>query len=208
MKFRTALIVVTVLLTVAVIARLSGRPLLPNSVRGNPQHEGTTGDHNHGQKTSQSPTKLAIPQALKAEHEELHAELSAATRVGGETGKAALAVADALHLHFEAEERFALPPLGLLKSLADGEADADSRASALQMSNTLKREYPKMLAEHREIKKALENLIAAAKRESRPAQVEFAHRLMMHAQTEEEILYPATLLVGRVLGGKALTTDD
>jgi len=196
MRFRTALILVTVLLAVAVIARLSGRPLL-----GNFQHEGTAGAHGHGEKTSQSRAGLKIPEALKAEHEELHKELAAAITVGGETGQAAQAVADALHLHFEAEERFALPPLGLLKTLAEGEPDAGSREAAIEMASMLKREYPKMLAEHGEIKKALEKLITVAKKESRPGQVEFAHRLMSHAQTEEEVLYPATLLVGRFLAG-------
>lgn len=41
-----------------------------------------------------------IPESLKLEHEELHADLARATKAGGKTGKAAKAVAKVLHEHF------------------------------------------------------------------------------------------------------------
>ena len=59
-----------------------------------------------------------IPESLKWEHEELHAELARATKAGGKTGEAAKAVAGVLHNHFLQEEEFALPPIGLLAALA------------------------------------------------------------------------------------------
>jgi hypothetical protein len=37
---------------------------------------------------------------------------------GGKVGEAAKAVANVLHPHFEKEEEYALPPLGLLSCLA------------------------------------------------------------------------------------------
>ena len=39
----------------------------------------------------------------------------------------------------------------------------------------------------------------AAKREGRPEFARFAEKLMLHAQTEEEVLHPATLVLGEVL---------
>ena len=60
---------------------------------------------------------------MKAEHEELHAELAKATKAGGRTGLAAQAVARVMHAHFEKEEEYALPPLGVLPDLAKGKID-------------------------------------------------------------------------------------
>ena len=66
-----------------------------------------------------------IPESLKLEHEELHADLVRATKAGGKTGEAAKAVAKVLHEHFVKEEEFALPPIGLLAALARGEVDEE-----------------------------------------------------------------------------------
>jgi hypothetical protein len=63
---------------------------------------------------------INTPKSLKAEHQELHAELANATKAGGKTGTAAQNVAKALHPHFLKEEEYALPPLGLLQVLAEG----------------------------------------------------------------------------------------
>jgi hypothetical protein len=46
---------------------------------------------------------------------------------------------------------------------------------------------------------ALKNLIAAAEAEKKPEYARFAEKLMLHAQTEEEVLYPAAILVGEYL---------
>jgi hypothetical protein len=43
----------------------------------------------------------------------------------------------------------------------------------------------------------LEKLIEAAKTENKPDVVHFAENLMLHAQTEEQVSYPASLLIGR-----------
>jgi hypothetical protein len=56
-----------------------------------------------------------------------------------------------------------------------------------------------MLAEHKTIVIALGRLEDAAGRAGRSDIVEFAHKLTLHAQTEEEVMYPAALLVGRLV---------
>lgn len=141
---------------------------------------------------------LKIPEALKLEHEELHADLARAIGAGGKTGEAAKAVAKVLHPHFVKEEEYALPPLGLLPSLARNEAAADMRA-ALAMTDKLKAELPGMLAEHRAIVAALKGLSEAAMKEGKPEHAHFAEKLILHAQTEETVLYPASILVGEYL---------
>jgi hypothetical protein len=139
-----------------------------------------------------------IPSPLKLEHEELHADLVRATQAGGRVGEAAKEVARVLHDHFVKEEEFALPPIGLLSSLARGEVD-DNMKSVFGMTDRLKAELPKMLEEHKAVVAALEKLIVAAEAEKKPEHARFAKKLMLHAQTEEEVLYPAAVLIGEYL---------
>jgi hypothetical protein len=139
-----------------------------------------------------------IPTSLKLEHEELHAELARATKAGGKTGEAAKAVAGVLHNHFLKEEEFALPPIGLLTMLARGEVEKEMRG-VLVMTERLKAELPEMLREHQAVVAALEELTAVAEKEKLPVHARFAEKLMLHAKTEEEVLYPAAILVGEYL---------
>jgi hypothetical protein len=67
------------------------------------------------------------------------------------------------------------------------------------MTSTLRSEMPRMLEEHVRIRAAVAELRAAAESERAAAQVELADALALHARTEEEVLYPAALLVGDLL---------
>src|SRR5512142_184887 len=102
--------------------------------------------------------KFQIPPSLKAEHEELHGELARATKAGGRTGEAAKAVAKLMHPHFIKEEEYALPPLGLLPALSQGKLEA-GMAHVLEMTEKLEAELPHMLAEHKAIVTALQQLV-------------------------------------------------
>lgn len=137
-----------------------------------------------------------IPPSLKAEHEELHGDLARATKAGGRTGEAAKVVAKLMHPHFIKEEEYALPPLGLLAALSKGQIES-GMADVLKMTDKLEAELPRMLAEHKEIVAALQQLVEAAKVENRPEVVRFAEKLIAHAQTEEQVSYPTAVLIGR-----------
>ena len=106
-----------------------------------------------------------------------------------------------LHNHFLKEEAYALPPLGLLPALSQDEFEAEM-ADVLEMTDKLEAELPNMLSEHKAILAALAKLVEAAKAEGRPEVVAFAERLMLHAQAEEQISYPTTLLIGRYVKSK------
>jgi hemerythrin superfamily protein len=142
--------------------------------------------------------KMEIPASIAAEHKELHETLDNVIRSGGKTGNAARAVAERLSAHFEKEEEFALPQLGLLVDLA-ADRPAPGMKPAIELSKRLKADLPQMLQEHKEVVAALEKLSAAAKEENKPEAVEFAHKLMAHAQSEEQVMYPAAILVGEYL---------
>jgi len=141
---------------------------------------------------------LRIPESMKAEHEELHTELYEATQASGMVGEAARYVADVLHEHFEKEEAFALPPLGLLTGLAQGDMRRELR-QVLPLTERLKRDLPQMLAEHRTIVAALDQLAKAAKEAQLPQYVRFAEKLKLHAETEEQLSYPTAILIGEYI---------
>ena len=141
---------------------------------------------------------LTIPSPVHDEHRCLHARLEEATRLSGRTGEAARAVAGRLHPHLRREEEFALPPLSLLPALADGSVPADA-GHAIALATRLKAALPEMLGEHRAIEEALDGLLEAAGSEGHAGAAVFAADLRRHAETEEQILYPAAILIGEYL---------
>lgn len=154
--------------------------------------------------------ELKIPESLEVEHEELHQQLYKGIKEGGKIGEAAKAVADILHQHFEKEEEYALPPLGLLSSLVTeeqeraGEGEAtkiaqDTKKNVIIMTDKLKSDLSHMIQEHNEIVAALDNLIKIAKAENKTEVVQFAEKLKLHAKTEEQVLYPTAILIGKYL---------
>jgi iron-sulfur cluster repair protein YtfE (RIC family) len=141
---------------------------------------------------------IPIPGSVEAEHQAIHSALEQATRAPGRVGTAARALADVLHPHFLREEQIALPPLALLAPLAAGERPPEM-AAALALADSLRRELPGMLEEHTRIRAAVEALRAAARAERDAPAEQLADQLALHAQTEEEVLYPAVILVGDVI---------
>ena len=142
--------------------------------------------------------KFTIPLPLQHEHEALHEQLRLAGQADGEVGEAARALAKLMHPHFVKEDQFALPPLGLLAPLARGEWRA-GMADVLTLTDQLEAELPQMLAEHQAIVAALNTLRDAAAHAGRSDIDAFAEALTEHARTEEEVMYPAAVLVGQVV---------
>jgi hypothetical protein len=73
----------------------------------------------------------------------------------------------------------------------------------LPMTEALRRELPRMLQEHQAMAAAARRLEAAAHEERNAAAEELARRLQAHARTEEELLYPAAVLVGDLVRAHA-----
>jgi hemerythrin superfamily protein len=69
----------------------------------------------------------------------------------------------------------------------------------LLMTNKLKTDLSQMLKEHEEIVAALEKLVAEARKERKLEYARFTDRLTWHAQTEEEVYYPAAILIDEYL---------
>jgi hypothetical protein len=135
---------------------------------------------------------------MELEHEELHKELRKATRMPGKLGEAARKVAQVLHPHFERENELALPVIGIIRELAEGKTSADF-LKAHELAERFKTEYERMLQEHVEIVKALDELEKAARKARKMNVVDFARKLKLHAKTEEDLTYPAVLMAGKLL---------
>ena len=66
-------------------------------------------------------------------------------------------------------------------------------------------ELPKMLEEHVRIRAAVGELLAAARAAKAVKAVRLAEQLAMHAQQEEQVLYPAAILVGELIRARRHT---
>ncbi len=141
---------------------------------------------------------LTVREAIRLEHQELDERLRGLTRLSGHVGATARAVARLLHPHFQKEEELALPPLALLPALAQDSTPADVD-EARALATRLRAALPAMLEEHRAIGEALEALAAAGESEGNVEAVAFATALRRHAAAEEQVLYPAAILVGSYL---------
>lgn len=146
--------------------------------------------------------KSAIPEPLQTEHRELHERLKQALESGGKTAAAADELRQALRPHFQREEELALPPLGFLREAVKGEVSEELREKIIATSKRLKAELPRMLEEHETIVAKLKTLQAAAAEEDKEEVGAFAEELILHARMEEEVLYPAAILVGEYLSFK------
>lgn len=141
---------------------------------------------------------LVMPSSLELRHRQLQLNLTSLVRGGGRTGTAARELERVLRPHLLKEELLALPLLGLLPSLASGVGPADP-AAALAMADRFRTEMPNMLREHQNISAALGALRTAAQADGNDGAVAFAEQLAALAVEEEQIHYPAALLVGAYL---------
>ena len=132
-----------------------------------------------------------------------HLALEKATKAPGRVGAAARELAAVLHPHFVREEQIALPPLGLLAPLSRGETDLAMRA-VLPMTDSLRAELPRMLQEHVAIRAATEKMGRAARAAGNVAVARLAEQLAMHARGEEEMFYPAAILVGDLVRARTV----
>ncbi|HUN69407.1 MAG TPA: hypothetical protein VMU46_11445 [Burkholderiales bacterium] len=139
---------------------------------------------------------MQVPVSLKSGHEAIHAALKRASAEPGALGETARSVARIMSGHIMREEKFALRPLGLLKALSRGETPAEL-AEVAKLAQAFRLELPQMIDEHRQIAEALHLLASNAEAAGKPEYVALAEDMLMHAHIEEDVLYPAAMLIGK-----------
>jgi hypothetical protein len=150
--------------------------------------------------------RVQLPRSLSSEHGGLARFLAAAAAEPGTLGDEVRRLARLLEAHARKEEMFAMPPLGLLARLARGDVHP-GMAEVLPHTDWLKNNLGRLVAEHHMILAAAEPLLAAAGAAKRTDLADFAERLINHVRLEEEVLYPAAVLVGEYLRLR-LGTDE
>jgi hypothetical protein len=172
-----------------------------HGARTEAQNRSATVRHGPAQSAKDAPA-LQIPDSVRREHEQIHAALTEATRAADPVGQAARDLAHVLHPHFVREEQIALPPLGLLQELAGGTFRPSMRR-VLPMTDALRAELPRMLREHIQIGAAARRLEEVARRAGNREVEQLARTLQAHARSEEQIFYPAAILVGEVVQARS-----
>ena len=138
---------------------------------------------------------------VQGEHAELHEIVERAAREPGRLGRTAREVLALIEPHFHKEEQYVLPVLALLPKIAWGGVSETMRPVA-PIARRLKAELPLMLMEHKEIVAALERLRFQASEAGYAEYERGAAALIRHAREEEEVHYPAAVLVGELLALK------
>jgi iron-sulfur cluster repair protein YtfE (RIC family) len=144
-------------------------------------------------------TILVKPSSLEADHKEVHGKLEKIVSSSGDTANVAKQVQSILQPHFEKEEQLSIPVLGALQPYVNGTLTEEAKNQAIQKSKQFKQEYPTMLQEHKQIVVALDNLENTAMNENRQDVISFIADLKSHAMNEEQITYPATIVIGELL---------
>ena len=149
------------------------------------------------------PGKPETPFAIKREHEYILDQLHKITLFQDSTGIVAKKLDELMQHHFKEEEDFVFPPLALLPLLASGGMTEQSKEVIL-LTDKLKSQLAHMSAEHQLIKAYLGELSHVAARENHPEVAAFESGVHKHATLEEEILFPAAILIGEYLKLKSI----
>lgn len=140
----------------------------------------------------------SIPKALKYGHDNLLLELKKLVNTEGRIGEKGKVLDAVMSPHFEKEEKFALPPLGLLLALSEGSWKIDA-VEAIRMSDMLQAKLSEFKKEHENIERILQELKIVADEEDNFNAKQFVEDLQQHVEIEDQILYPTTILIGNYL---------
>ena len=146
---------------------------------------------------------LSAPSSMEEEHEQIWQLLLRVQHLSGKTGNIAEKMSKGLKAHMEKEESLALPLLGILQDLANGKLKNGVAKRATVLGAQFQREYPGMVHGHKDMRKHLESLKKIGSDEGHLTAVRFAEALERHSKEEEEVLYPAALLAGKMASKQA-----
>lgn len=144
------------------------------------------------------PGKPLVPSIIQGQHDSLLERLSAISSFQDSTGKTATKLRELLVHHFNEEEEFVLPVLGLLPLLADGNMPEEP-GKILELTDRYKANRVHMNAEHQYIKALVSELVTIGSRENHLEPLEFERNIQQHAALEDEVYFPMVILIGDYL---------
>ena len=137
-----------------------------------------------------------VPLSLTEEHTTLLNMIHKISTRPDSSGRVAIKLYELLQHHFKEEENYVLPPLGLLPQLTKGELPADTE-QVIALTEKLIDQMQHMDIEHQMVRAYLNELKTASEKDTEVLKLE--QELSKHAQMEEEILFPTSLLIGEHL---------
>lgn len=149
------------------------------------------------------PGKPDVPSSIKAEHKYLLDQIRKISLFRDSTGIVATKLRDLMQHHFQEEEDFVLPALGLLPLLASGQVP-EQRKELIRFTEEFKLQLTHLDVEHQLISAYVKELKQVATKENNVAVIEFENDLHKHAMSEEEIFFPAAVLIGEYLKLKSV----
>ncbi|WP_276372232.1 hemerythrin domain-containing protein [Chryseolinea sp. H1M3-3] len=152
---------------------------------------------------TQFPSKPEVPSAIKKEHTNLLAQIKEIASYDDSTSIVARNLQEILQHHFDEEEDFVLPTLSLLPLLASGDT-YEQHKDILPLIRKFKAQLTHMNAEHQMIKAYMADLKQVGAKENHPEILKFEEELHDHAAIEEEIFFPAAILIGEYLDLKSI----
>lgn len=144
------------------------------------------------------PEKPETPSVILEDHKYFLKRLEQVRFYEDSTGIAARKLYEVMEYHFKEEEDYVLPPLGILPGLAKGQTPEETE-NIILLTEKFRKYESVMLAEHQMISHYTKEMMHAAKKEGHPELLGFDAELEKHAALEEEILFPAVLLIGDYL---------
>ena len=142
--------------------------------------------------------RIHTPKSLRLSHDEARAEFVRGSMEGGRIGAAATRLAEVCLPHFEGEEKYAFPVLGLLPDLMKGLVRQEM-ADVLPLISDFSAKHEALDRQHESIKSAIDELLVASQREKNRDVAEFAYNMRVHERIEDEVIYPTIILIGNYL---------
>ena len=158
--------------------------------------------HKVNEPDTEFPGKAAVPASIKMEHEQLLAQVQQLTLLEDSAGRAAKRLQHLVQFHFREEEDYVFPQLGLLPLLAEDKLPPQ-KEEMLRLSEKLAGHLTQLNAEHQLIDAYVQELKQAAGNSDLPGIEAFEKRLYQHARIEEEVYFPAAILVAEYLKMKS-----
>jgi hypothetical protein len=143
-------------------------------------------------------TSLQVPQSVRLQHDQIVSRLMTYTKHEAPVGAAATKALATLNAHYEKEEKFVLPPLGLLPRIANGEISKDM-APAIAMALRTQAALPELQNDHIQITSLMNELIEAGNKSHNDELVRLATRIAAQSLNHIEVLIPASIMVGNYL---------
>lgn len=139
--------------------------------------------------------EIKTPKAITHGHANLCSELNDIINKYFNLEKQTHQLNEIMIKHFNKEEKYGLPPLGLLLTLSEGNWELDE-GLVFEMSEALKLHVAELKEEHENISKNILELKTIAEKENYIDLKKFINDLEIHMELEDQVLYPASNLIG------------